>query len=89
MFGSIILIVITLLVSFAGYFSSEYWMNDKLDLLKSNAKALAAYAKEMVESFFNLSALCVGLLGKTVGQLALHQLAAVAYEVKDGQEEKV
>ena len=46
-------------------------------------------AQEMVESFFNLSALCVGLLGKTVGQLALHQLAAVAYEIKDGQEEKV
>ena len=66
MFGSIILIVITLLVSFAGYFSSEYWMNDKLDLLKSNAKALAAYAKEMVESpNYNLE---VGRTGDAVSE---------------------
>lgn len=42
--------VITLLVAIAGYFASEYWMNDKIELLKSNALALSATAKEMVES---------------------------------------
>ena len=64
MFGSIILIVITLLVTFASYFSSKYWINDKLDLLKSNATALAAYAKEKVESpNYNLE---VGRTGEAV-----------------------
>ena len=66
MFGSIILIVITLLVSFASYFSSEFWINDKLDLLKSNATALAAYAKEKVESpNYNLE---VGRTGDAVSE---------------------
>lgn len=66
MFGSIILIVITLLVSFASCFSSEFWINDKLDLLKSNATALAAYAKEKVESpNYNLE---VGRTGDAVSE---------------------
>ena len=64
MFGSIILVVMTLLVSIAGFISSEYWMDDKLQLLESNAKALSAYAKQMVESRnYNLE---VGRTGEAV-----------------------
>ncbi|MBQ5890122.1 MAG: HAMP domain-containing histidine kinase [Clostridia bacterium] len=55
-----------MLVSFASYFSSEFWINDKLDLLKSNATALAAYAKEKVESpNYNLE---VGRTGDAVSE---------------------